>query len=197
MKIIKKYWVLIITAVLLIITACRIIYVNVTYPSGKIRYINVDDDMNYKNISFKISDSNIYSKQEWQSYIAGQNIEAEEKAHKLLYGYVDNSVNPSDYDYYVNYNPYDDYYVLTLDIMIFTQKEEIINNFIKNIDVSKSFDTYEYYNDNYYVNELTKNETETEDGYTHIKRVYIMNENPDKLYLSCRDLGNNVMVKLY
>ena len=114
-----------------------------------------------------------------------------------MYGYVDNSVNPSDYDYYVNYNPYDDYYVLTLDIMIFTQKEEIINNFIKNIDVSKSFDTYEYYNDNYYVNELTKNETETEDGYTHIKRVYIMNENPDKLYLSCRDLGNNVMVKLY
>ena len=51
MKILKKYWVLIITAVLLIITACRIIYVNVTYPSGKIKYINVDDDMNYKNIS--------------------------------------------------------------------------------------------------------------------------------------------------
>lgn len=48
MKIIKKYWVLIITAVLLIITACRIIYVNVTYPSGKIKYINVDDEMNYK-----------------------------------------------------------------------------------------------------------------------------------------------------
>ena len=54
MKIIKKYWVLIITAVLLIITACRIIYVNVTYPSGKIRYINV---LNRDRVLYEIENS--------------------------------------------------------------------------------------------------------------------------------------------
>ena len=196
MKNIKKYLGLIIVAVVIIITACRIIYVNVTYPSGKIKYISIDDDMNYGGVSFNISNHTIYSKAEWHQYLKSQNIDAEEKAHKLLYGHVGSGVNISDYDYYVNYNPDEDYFVLTIDIWLNTRSEEIAQKFINNIEVSKSFDTYEYYNDDYYVNKLTEKENDVKDGYTRIKRVYIMDENPDKLYMSCRELGNNLMVRL-
>ena len=109
---------------------------------------------------------------------------------------MDSGQDINDYDYYVGYNPDEDYKVLVIGLQFDSDIDEDIikNNFsvVGEINASKEFFDDYYSEELQSINEQEKNA----DNAVRKYRVYIIKDDVDKLFLQTLEFGNNVMVRL-
>ncbi len=171
----------------------RIIYVNVRYPYAGIIYKNIDDKYTYKNEEFKIAGGKIYTKNEWISYLAENDIEEETKKYKVMYSGSNDDKNIKNYDYSVGYNPDMDYKVLVLKLKFSSNYDGTLQRRVnQSFKVVSKINAAALFEDDYYSSILSKME---EDDNVFVG-VYYMTKEENKLYLSVVDLGNCLMIDL-
>ncbi len=191
----KKIVIIACTTVLCVILA-RIIYVNVTYPFAGIRYKNQGESISYLDNSYIVDSAELFNKNQWLNYIDDIGINEESKEHNIMHPGMDSGQDINDYDYYVGYNPDEDYKVLVIGLQFDSDIDEDIIK--KNFSVVGEINASKEFFDDYYSEELQSiNEQEKNaDNAVRKYRVYIIKDDVDKLFLQTLEFGNNVMVRL-
>lgn len=183
------------TVLIVMIIAARIVYVNCTYPYAGIRYKKQAEMLTYRDVSYCIKSSKLYSKEKWLEYIGNNNINAEAEEYKIFFSGREDIYEVVNYDYVVGYNPGDDYKVLVVEMESDNGGSELISdNMVGSFEVVKRINSSTQFFDRYYAGQLK--ECVYSDKPDYAIGVYIITGDVDKLYISCVDLGNNTLVEL-
>ncbi len=189
-------------AAVVILMGVRIIFVNVTYPDAIFKNMKESSELLYRDCRISIGDTTYYSKAEWKKYINGLGIQSEEEKNNIQY--IKNAEGNKQRDYFVSYDPDDEYYVLTIDVTIKNESDEQTDCYydeLFNIVESKQADG-EYF-DKYYFNAVN----ETISGEKHedslnpgeertVTYIYITNSEKERLYVQVIDIKGYQLFRL-
>ena len=109
-------------AAVVILMGVRIIFVNVTYPDAVFKNVKESSELLYRDFRISIGDTTYYSKAEWKKYINGLGILAEEEKNNIQY--IKSVDRNKQSDYFVSYDPDDEYYFNVVNETILGEKHE-------------------------------------------------------------------------
>ena len=189
----KKIILLLISILMIGIILTRIIYVNVTYSYAGVNYLKENEEFYLNNISMKVNNYGIYSKEEWKEKLSNDGYSLEEEVNSIIYNKEIN--NDSIYDYIVTYNPKDDYKVLYINMEITNSSNEEQSVDLDNkVEILTRLDRQALQNDKYYQS-LYNDENYMYKLKVGEKRnvilIYITNYNINKFILEAKQIGNN------
>lgn len=189
-------------AAVVILMGVRIIFVNVTYPDAVFKNVKESSELLYRDCRISIGDTTYYSKAEWKKYINGLGILAEEEKNNIQY--IKSVDRNKQSDYFVSYDPDDEYYVLTIDVTIKNESDEETDCYydeLFNIVESKQADG-EYF-DKYYFNAVNetilgeKHEDSLNPGEGRtVTYIYITNSEKERLYVQVVDIKGYQLFRL-
>ncbi len=188
--------------VLLAAMIIRIAYVNLTYPYAGMRQIKEGNEIKGNKYTIEISEADVYSKSGWLKKIEGFQVAREEEANNVQYYKAANKDKIP--DYYVGYNPQDDYEVVELNVKIKnTTGEDLKISLKKIITLAREMNSQSEFMDSYYTDQINEKLSGSkfkgmlkEGEEVSVKLIFICDRSVDELYAESIELGNNQIMKL-
>lgn len=190
------------TVVLLAAMIIRIAYVNLTYPYAGMRQIKEGNEIKGNKYTIEISEADVYSKSGWLKKIEGFQVAREEEANNVQYYKAANKDKIP--DYYVGYNPQDDYEVVELNVKIKnTTGEDLKISLKKIITLAREMNSQSEFMDSYYTDQINEKLSGSkfkgmlkEGEEVSVKLIFICDSSVDEMYAESIELGNNQIMKL-
>lgn len=190
------------TVVLLVAMIIRIAYVNLTYPYAGMRQIKEGNEIKGNKYTIEISEADVYSKSGWLKKIEGFQVAREEEANNVQYYKAANKDKIP--DYYVGYNPQDDYEVVELNVKIRnTTGEDLKISLKKIITLAREMNSQSEFMDSYYTDQINEKLSGSkfkgmlkEGEEVSVKLIFICDSSVDEMYAESIELGNNQIMKL-
>lgn len=190
------------TVVLLVAMIIRIAYVNLTYPYAGMRQIKEGNEIKGNKYTIEISEADVYSKSGWLKKIEGFQVAREEEANNVQYYKAANKDKIP--DYYVGYNPQDDYEVVELNVKIKnTTGEDLKISLKKIITLAREMNSQSEFMDSYYTDQINEKLSGSkfkgmlkEGEEVSVKLIFICDSSVDEMYAESIELGNNQIMKL-
>lgn len=190
------------TVVLLAAMIIRIAYVNLTYPYAGMRQIKEGNEIKGNKYTIEISEADVYSKSGWLKKIEGFQVAREEEANNVQYYKAANKDKIP--DYYVGYNPQDDYEVVELNVKIRnTTGEDLKISLKKIITLAREMNSQSEFMDSYYTDQINEKLSGSkfkgmlkEGEEVSVKLIFICDSSVDEMYAESIELGNNQIMKL-
>lgn len=190
------------TVVLLAAMIIRIAYVNLTYPYAGMRQIKEGNEIKGNKYTIEISEADVYSKSGWLKKIDGFQVAREEDANNVQYYKAANKDKIP--DYYVGYNPQDDYEVVELNVKIKnTTGEDLKISLKKIITLAREMNSQSEFMDSYYTDQINEKLSGSkfkgmlkEGEEVSVKLIFICDSSVDEMYAESIELGNNQIMKL-
>ena len=190
------------TVVLLVAMIIRIVYVNLTYPYAGMRQIKEGNEIKGNKYTIEISEADVYSKSGWLKKIEGFQVAREEEANNVQYYKAANKDKIP--DYYVGYNPQDDYEVVELNVKIKnTTGEDLKISLKKIITLAREMNSQSEFMDSYYTDQINEKLSGSkfkgmlkEGEEVSVKLIFICDSSVDEMYAESIELGNNQIMKL-
>lgn len=188
--------------VLLAAMIIRIAYVNLTYPYAGMRQIKEGNEIKGNKYTIEISEADVYSKSGWLKKIEGFQVAREEEANNVQYYKAANKDKIP--DYYVGYNPQDDYEVVELNVKIKnTTGEDLKISLKKIITLAREMNSQSEFMDSYYTDQINEKLSGSkfkgmlkEGEEVSVKLIFICDSSVDEMYAESIELGNNQIMKL-